>query len=162
LNHPPILFGQGGHHLVQNAPLLIGGHLDVGAGLVAGDLNLGRLAIRIGRLIGECQGLDPAPADPVDAQVGGDRHQPGLEAPFLLIRGQLTVGLEKGILRGVAGILFVVEHAQGQAIHPVLMDFDQFLEAFGVPRQDSPDSGPFLGHLIDRRRHISLGRGQRG
>jgi hypothetical protein len=61
--------------------------------------------------------------NPIERRIGDNAQQPGTKGPALLERAQRAIGAQKGILRGVGGIvLFMsneVRHAEGNLFVPL-------------------------------------------
>src|SRR5215831_18603334 len=68
----------------------------------------------------------------VDTDIGDNPVQPGTKTPLWVIRLALLPGLQEGLLRGILGILRVVQHFPCNAIDAILIALHEEAKSLAV------------------------------
>ena len=84
------------------------------------------------------------PAEVIEANVGYDAVEPGVEAAFKAEAVEIPIDFEKGFLIDVPRILRPAHHVQRQAQDVAIVEADKFLESGAVARLGFGDQGPFV------------------
>jgi hypothetical protein len=87
------------------------------------------------------------PANVADTLVDGDAVQPGAEAGAELEVFQRAEGADKNFLGDVGGLVVIAQHAQGNAIDPLLVSDHQFVESPLLASQELSDQFMFFGRI---------------